>query len=175
MNKLKANLLIGLTSLCIFSFVIYIVYLNPTQSNVPQWVKTIPSVNAFFNFLTSLFLILAIYFVKVQKNIPKHKIFIMCAIISSILFLIGYSFYHALHGDTKFIAQGSIRYIYFFLLISHIVLSFFQVPLILSTLYNALILNYETHKKLARITFPVWLYVSVTGIIVYIFLTFLNY
>jgi putative membrane protein len=97
------------------------------------------------------------------------------ATITSALFLLGYISYHHFHGDTKFIATGAIRPLYFGVLISHILLSATQVPLILSTLYFALTQQFVKHKKTAKITFPIWLYVSVTGVIIFIFLKYFNF
>jgi len=92
------------------------------------------------------------------------------AVIVAGTFLVSYVVYHHFHGDTPFTGQGIIRPIYFFVLISHIVLSMVAVPLVLTTLFFAGTARFDRHKKIARITFPVWLYVSVTGVAVYFFL-----
>ena len=97
------------------------------------------------------------------------------ATFTSALFLVSYITYHHFHGDTKFVAVGTIRPIYFGILISHILLSAIQVPLILSTLYLALTRKFVKHKKIARITFPIWLYVSVTGVVIFIMLSQFNH
>lgn len=89
------------------------------------------------------------------------------ATLSSALFLVCYIIYHSYQGDTKFLAEGLIRPVYFFILISHILLSMVAVPLVLLTLWFAITQRFTSHKKIARWTFPIWLYVSVTGILVY--------
>ncbi len=89
-------------------------------------------------------------------------------------FLVSYIVYHHFHGDTRFGGHGLVRPIYFFVLISHIVMSMVALPLVLTTLFFAATEQFERHKKLARYTFPVWLYVSVTGVAVYFFLKFLG-
>ena len=89
------------------------------------------------------------------------------ALVCSTLFLISYVVYHNFHGDTKFTGQGLVRPIYFFILISHIVLSAVVVPMILTSLYLALAGRLATHKRVSRYTFPIWLYVSVTGVLIF--------
>jgi putative membrane protein len=85
-------------------------------------------------------------------------------------FLVSYIIYHHFHGDTRFGGEGLVRPIYFFVLISHIALSMVALPLVLTTLFFAGTEQFQRHKKLARFTFPIWLYVSVTGVAVYFFL-----
>jgi putative membrane protein len=98
----------------------------------------------------------------------------LLATFTSALFLVSYIAYHHFHGDSKFLAQGWIRPVYFTILISHILLSVVQVPLILTTLYLAYSKNFVKHKKIAKITFPIWLYVSVTGVLIFIILKWFN-
>jgi putative membrane protein len=92
------------------------------------------------------------------------------AFASSTLFLVGYVVYHIYHGDSRFPGQGWIRPVYFTILISHIVLSAAALPLVLTTFYLALTRRLEAHKKAARITYPIWLYVSVTGVTIFFLL-----
>jgi len=167
--------IIGALSVIVLSFLIWLIYfksgVNPQESG---WIGSLSSVNAFFNALTSVFLIIGYVHIK-KNNIEWHKRFMYAATATSALFLVGYILYHHYHGDTKFVATGAIRPVYFFILISHILLSAVQVPLILSTLYLGITKKFIKHKKVAKITFPIWLYVSVTGVIVYFFLKFLNF
>ena len=88
----------------------------------------------------------------------------------SCLFLISYLTYHALHGSTKFTHPGPIRYVYFFILITHVVLAVATVPLVLLTLIRALRRQFDKHRRIARWTWPIWMYVSITGVIVYLML-----
>lgn len=173
-NDNSAYLVIGIISILILFFLTWLVYYKPQPSStLGDWVVYLPFVNACFNTLTSAFLILGYFEVK-KKNIEKHKQWMFGAVLSSVLFLVGYLIYHYYHGETKFVAQGPIRGIYFFTLASHIILSMFQLPLILITLYHAFRKNFFQHKKFARITFPIWLYVSVTGVLVFILLKMFN-
>ena len=96
--------------------------------------------------------------------------FMICAFVSSGLFLISYIIYHHFHGDTQFLGVGAIRPIYFIILISHISLAIVALPMILITFFFALTGQFIVHKKVARITFPIWMYVSVTGVVVFLLL-----
>jgi putative membrane protein len=109
-----------------------------------------------------------------QKQVEKHQKFMLTAFAFSTLFLISYITYHHLHGDSKFQGTGIIRPIYFFILISHILLSIPTLPLVLTTFTLAGLKKWEKHKKLARITAPLWLYVSVSGVLVVLFLKLIN-
>jgi putative membrane protein len=105
-----------------------------------------------------------------RGNIPAHRICQLSAFFTSILFLISYVTYHSFHGDTKFPGQGVVRPIYFTILITHVILAIVIVPLVLITLYRALRGDFIRHRRIARWTLPLWLYVSVTGVIVYLML-----
>lgn len=167
--------IIGALSFIILSFLIWMIYFKSgVNPQATTWIGTLPAINASLNTLTSIFLVIGYILIK-KGNIEGHKRLMYAATFTSLLFLVGYIFYHHFHGDTKFIATGPIRPVYFFILISHIVLSAVQVPLILSTLYLAFTKKFVKHKKVARITFPIWLYVSATGVIVFFFLKFFNY
>ena len=138
-----------------------------------NWINRLPALNALLNSLTTIFLISGIVFIK--NNMAKwHIRSMLLATLTSAVFLISYITYHHFHGDTKFLAQGAVRTIYFIILISHILLSAVQVPLILSTLYLGLTKKYEKHRKVAKITFPIWLYVSITGVLIFVFLKWFN-
>jgi putative membrane protein len=95
----------------------------------------------------------------------------LAAIVMSVLFLVSYICHHLLAGDTSYGGQGAIRYLYYFILITHIVLAAVILPFILFTSYRALVAEWPAHRKLARITWPVWFYVSVTGVIVYLMIS----
>ncbi len=99
-----------------------------------------------------------------------HKNLMISAFIVSGLFLLSYVYYHSMQGDTKFLGQGWIRPVYFFVLVTHILLSMMVFPMILSTIYFGLRDKRKTHRKIAKVTFPIWLYVSVTGVIVFFLL-----
>jgi len=126
----------------------------------------LPALNAGLNSLTALTLLSGFYFIR-QKNVLAHRASMLTAFGLGALFLISYVAYHSQVPSTHFGGEGAARMVYFFLLLTHISLAVVTVALVLFTLYFALTGQYTKHKAIARWTFPVWLYVSVTGVIVY--------
>ena len=126
----------------------------------------LPLLNAILNGLTFVSLLMALAAIK-QKNVRRHKIFVLSAFFWTTLFLISYLLYHFSTPSTKFGGEGITRYIYFFILSTHIFLAIVIVPLALISLGRGLNMEVAKHKKIVRWTMPLWLYVSVTGIIVY--------
>ena len=100
--------------------------------------------------------------------------FMTAAFIASAMFLTSYVIYHHFQGDTKFMTEGFISYVYFTILITHIALSAFVVPLVLSSFYLALTGKFQKHRKVSKWTFPIWLYVSVTGVVIFFMLKFIG-
>lgn len=149
----------------IASFLIWLIYFKG-RIQAPAWVACLPSANALFNSLSALCLIFGYINIRKRKRVV-HMRFMISATVFSGLFLVSYITYHYFHGDTKFPGQGWIRPVYFFILITHIGLSMLALPLILTTLWYATRNQFRFHRAVARWTFPVWLYVSVTGVIVY--------
>jgi len=127
----------------------------------------LPPIYSLINGCVAVLLVLAVVAIK-NKNQKRHRLFIRFAILGSLLFLVGYILYHATSGDTKFGGQGIVRYVYFFILISHIVLSIAVIPMVMLTYLKGWANNLEAHRKLAKYTFPLWLYVAVTGPIIYL-------
>lgn len=166
--------IIGLLSAAVLGFLFWLIYFK-TGADIDSsgWVSNLPILNAFLNALTATLLVSGYVAVK-WNDINLHKKLMLTATITSACFLISYIAYHHYHGDTKFYGTGIIRPVYFGILISHILLSMVQVPLILTTLYLAFMKNYVKHKKIARITFPIWLYVSITGVLIFIILRWFN-
>ena len=169
----KAVLGILALSCLILIFLLWIIYVEREADGIIPWTKNLPVINTGLNALTAIFLIAGFWAVK-RGKINIHKLFMFSATGASLLFLIGYIFYHYGHGETAFLGQGWIRPVYFFILISHIILSAVQLPLILMTYFFALTKRFSTHKKIARWTLPIWLYVSVTGVLIFIFLVIYN-
>jgi putative membrane protein len=128
-----------------------------------------PAVNASFNALAAVLLVSGVWAIK-SRNIALHKRLMVSAFASSSLFLTGYVVYHYVHGDTKFTGEGPIRTLYFAILISHVLLSIAVVPMALTSFYFAFRERFQSHAKVARILFPIWLYVSVTGVVIYFML-----
>lgn len=126
----------------------------------------LPSLNAALNALSAVLLVAGYLFIK-SRNIKAHKRCMLAAFTSSILFLISYLFYHYQVGSIPFKGQGGIRVVYFSILLTHTVLATVVVPLALVTLFRAFKERFDAHRRIARWTFPIWLYVSVTGVIVY--------
>lgn len=130
----------------------------------------LPPIYATINGLTALILVGAFLAIK-NKNIELHKTLMTTAIGCSVLFLIMYVAYHMTSDSTSYGGEGTIKYVYFFILITHILLSIIIIPFVLITYVRAITKNYERHKKIARITFPLWLYVAVSGVIIYIMIS----
>ncbi|REJ78419.1 MAG: DUF420 domain-containing protein [Acidobacteria bacterium] len=130
-----------------------------------------PHLNAFLNGLSGVFLVAGFYFIKSGER-EKHKVCMITALTVSAVFLTSYVTSKVVIGldSVNFTAEGPIRWIYFFVLITHTVLAALITPFVLLTFWRAVKGRFEIHKKLARIVFPVWLYVSVTGVIVYLLL-----
>lgn len=125
-----------------------------------------PALDASLNAASAVLLTSGYFFIR-TKRILAHKICMLSAFGTSSLFLVCYLWYHAQHGVTHFTGQGLIRPFYFALLGSHTILAALIVPLVLTTLYRAWKKRFDLHKRIARWTFPAWLYVSVTGVMVY--------
>lgn len=137
-------------------------------SGAPSFTAFQPLFHALLNGATAVLLLLAYYFIRLKKNIAAHKASTLTAFALSLIFLLSYVFYHYAVPSAKFGGQGIIRPIYFFILITHIILAAAIVPLALLTLYRAFTGQYSRHRHLARYTFPLWLYVAITGVVVYI-------
>lgn len=130
----------------------------------------LPHLNAVLNSLSALFLVTGFLFIR-SRRIRAHRAMMIAALTSSVLFLISYLTYHfVFHGLSRFQGQGIIRPIYFIILFTHTVLAAIIVPFVLVTLRRALREDFARHRRIARWTFPLWLYVSVTGVIVYLLL-----
>lgn len=127
----------------------------------------LPPIYATINGITAMLLILGVYSIK-NGNIKAHQNFMKSAIACSVVFLVMYVAYHMTSDSAVYGGRGYIRYVYFFILISHIILSIAIIPLVLITFVKALAERFDKHKKIARITFPIWLYVAITGVIIYL-------
>jgi putative membrane protein len=126
----------------------------------------LPPIYAGINAVTSVLLLLAFWAIK-NKKIDLHENLIKACMVLSAVFLILYVLYHMTSDSTSFGGEGMIRWVYFFVLISHILLSIVVIPFVLITFVRGITRDVERHKKIARITFPIWLYVTITGVIVY--------
>ena len=129
----------------------------------------LPALNAALNTTSFILLSTGYYFIR-RKRISAHRTCMIGALVASALFLTSYLIYHYNHPTTMFAGTGWIRTLYFVILFSHVVLAVVILPLVLVTVTRALRRNYQSHARIARITFPLWLYVSVTGVVVYLML-----
>jgi putative membrane protein len=172
----------------IFVFAV-VVLLNrkvlPTPDTIPSFTPFLPKLNAILNGTCTVLLLVSLYFIK-QLNIKMHKRVNIVAFCLSSLFLVSYILFHYLmkketmygdiDGDGKLSAaeiatSGSIRYVYYVILTTHIILAAGVLPLILLSFYRGLQMQVEKHKKLVRWTFPIWLYVTITGVVVYLMIS----
>lgn len=135
-----------------------------------EWTKLLPHLNAVLNTTTAVLLLVGFFAIR-RHNIPLHRLSMTASFTLGSLFLVSYVLYHLSNESTKFGGEGAIRYVYFFVLISHIVLSIVVVPFVLLSLYFALSGQFERHKKTVRWAFPIWLYVSVTGVLAYLMIS----
>lgn len=126
----------------------------------------LPPIYAAINGLTAVLLIFAVIAIK-NGNTSLHQKLMTTCICLSLVFLILYIIYHMTSESTSYGGEGAVKYVYFFILISHIILSIVVIPLVLKTYAKAYLGKYESHRKLAKITFPIWLYVAITGVVVY--------
>ena len=127
----------------------------------------LPPIYATINAITALLLVFALIAIK-RKKVALHQRLMQSCIVLSLLFLVMYIAYHMTTDPTPFLGEGSVKTLYFFILISHIVLSVALIPLVLISYVRAFQKEFPEHKKISKITFPIWLYVAVTGVIVYI-------
>jgi len=168
-NDKQARLLIG-----IFSFVVFavVVLLGRVKLEVDLGfdIHIFAAINALINSAIAVLLVGALVAVKSRK-FRLHKNLMMTALVLSILFLVSYIAHHLLSGSTQFGGQGAIKIIYYIILISHVFLAAIILPFILFTAYRGLTGEYEKHKKLAKITWPLWFYVAVTGPVVYLMIS----
>jgi putative membrane protein len=165
----NALLLIGSISAAALVFLIWLIYFAVPAATVPAWAIYLPALNASLNASSAVAMAMGVWAIKGGQR-RLHIRCMLTALASSTLFLLSYIAYHHFHGDTKYLGTGYLRPLYFFILISHIVLSAVVLPMLFSTVFFASTQRFERHKRLARLTYPIWLYVSVTGVVVYCFL-----
>lgn len=165
----KAIGFILLVSSLAFLFLLWMLYIKEGSDLSAEWVEQLPALNAFLNSVSTVLILSGFAAIKKRRFIAHMK-FMLTAFITSSLFLVSYLLYHNFTGHTPFPGQGFIRPVYFAILISHIILSAFVVPLVLTSFYFAYSGKFKTHRKVSRWTFPIWLYVSVTGVVIFFIL-----
>lgn len=168
-NDKAAYWFIGVVSVVVFGAVVLLKN-NTFPIEVGFDAHIFAQINAIINSAVSVLLI-AGYVLVLRKNYVAHRAVMLSAILLSVGFLVSYIAHHLLAGETKFGGEGWIRTFYFFILITHIILAAIILPFILYTSYQSLSGQFAKHKKIARITFPIWLYVSITGVLVYLMIS----
>ena len=151
------------------SFLLWLLYIHHASAEFAGRWMFLPALNALLNGLCAVALCTGLYFIK-HQNRDAHRASMLVAFAFSSLFLVSYITNHTLHGDTIFPALGGVRTLYFSILASHVILSIVALPMVLITFFFSLSGRFAQHRRLARWTFPVWLYVSVTGVVVFAFL-----
>lgn len=166
--KMKRNIspLIVLVSILI-PLLIAFLYFLPKETGAVNQYSFLPKIIAIINSITAVVLVFAFIAVRKKKYI-LHRNLMFTALGLSVGFFVCYLTYHSLAESTKFGGHGTVRFVYYFLLLTHIVLAAGVVPLILISLSRALSEKYDKHRKISKITLPVWLYVTVTGVIIYL-------
>lgn len=156
------------------SFVVLIVVIIlgmlPQSENIPSFVPFLPKLNAIINGTCSALLIASLYFIK-KKRIDVHKKLNITAFFLSSLFLVSYITFHSFGIETRFPAENPLRPVYLTILISHIILAAIVLPLVLLSFYFGLTNKIKAHRKVTRWSYPIWLYVTVTGVVVYLMIS----
>ncbi len=147
-------------------FLFWLIYVHTAPQAFASRLLFLPSIDALTNGLAAISLMVGYYFIT-RRNIRAHRRSMITAFIFSSIFLVSYVVNHALHGDTLYQGHGPLRAVYFAILISHIVLCTIALPMVLITFFFSLTGRFPQHKKIARFTLPIWLYVSVTGVVVF--------
>jgi putative membrane protein len=153
-------------SLAATGFLFWLIYVHTAPQAFATRLLFLPALDALLNGLAAICLIIGFFFIR-RRDIKAHRRSMITAFVFSSLFLICYVLNHALHGDTLYQGHGALRTVYLSILASHIVLCTIALPMVLITFFFSLSGRFPQHKKIARFTLPIWLYVSVTGVIVF--------
>ncbi len=164
-NDKKAKLIIWFFSIAVFLVIVSLKYIH-VDADLGFDPHLFATANAFTNGTVAILLVAALVAVK-RKNFSTHKRLMLSAMVLSFIFLISYVAHHMLTGDTVYPKEAPMRGFYILVLITHIVLAAVILPFILFTAYRGLTADFNAHKKIARITWPIWLYVAISGVIVY--------
>lgn len=151
------------------TFLLWLLYVHHASGDFAGRWMFLPALNALLNGLCAMTLCVGFYFIK-HHNQQAHRNSMLLAFVFSSLFLVSYIVNHALHGDTIFPGHGPVRTLYLSILASHVILSIVALPMVLTTFFFSLTGRFAMHRRIARFTFPIWLYVSITGVVVFAFL-----
>jgi putative membrane protein len=151
------------------SFLLWLLYVHHASADFAGRWMFLPALNALLNGLCAIALSVGFYFIKLRDR-EAHRTSMLLAFAFSSAFLVSYIVNHALHGDTVFPGHGPVRTLYLSILASHVILSIVALPMVLITFFFSLTGRFTMHRRIARFTFPIWLYVSITGVVVFLFL-----
>ncbi|HEY2773358.1 MAG TPA: DUF420 domain-containing protein [Candidatus Binatia bacterium] len=169
MNDRFLRAAVAVVSVTVLSFLVWLLYVHPAASDGAGARSPLPVLNATFNFLCAACLVAGYRAIR-AGNRRRHLVFMLAAVTCSAMFLVGYIVHHYRAGDTPFPGQGPVRSLYFTILATHVLATTIALPMILFTLAHAAAGRFVQHKKIARRTLPLWMYVSVTGVLVFAFL-----
>ena len=174
MTNKQISVLITLLCIVVMAIVISL-QLNlfnffPDKSVIPSWVFFLPTLNATINGLCALLLLISFYFIK-RKNIAMHKRLNLTTFVLSSVFLLSYIIFHSTGIKTTYGGEGPLRTIYYFILITHIILAAVVLPLVLFSFQKGLQMQVEKHRRLVRWSYPIWLYVAISGVLVYLMIS----
>jgi putative membrane protein len=163
----QSNLVINIISIVV-PLIVAVLLGAQNKLELGVWTKNLPHAIGLINTLTTVALVLGVIFIKLKK-ISLHQAMMTLAFCFGGVFLICYILYHISNPSNKFAGTGTVRYIYFFTLISHIGMSLIVLPLVLRAMYFAATKQFSAHRKIVKFAYPIWLYVSVTGVMIYLF------
>ncbi len=169
-DKLVFRIVMIISSVVFVAVVILNKKILPVPEVIPDFVYKLPKLNALLNGSCTVLLLVSLYMIK-EKNIEAHKKLNIVTFVLSSLFLLSYITYHWLAQETAFPLDNPLRPVYLTILVSHIILAAIVLPLILLSFHKGLQMQVEKHKKIVRWSFPIWLYVTVTGVIVYLMIS----
>lgn len=161
--------LIYIVSIVVFLLILFLSRLPKTES-VPAWAKILPALNACLNGATFVLLLFSLYFIR-QKKITIHRNINLTAGVLSTIFLLSYVTFHSFGIETRYPVENSLRPVYLIVLSTHIVLAAIVLPLVLLSLYRGLTMQVPLHKKIVRWSYPIWLYVTLSGVLVYLMIS----
>jgi putative membrane protein len=150
-------------------FLLWLLYVHHAPAEFKHRLLFLPALNALLNGLSALSLVIGFRYI-LAGQITRHRAAMMTAFVFSSIFLVSYIINHAVHGDTRYPGHSTLRAVYLTILASHVLLSIVALPLVLITFFFSLSGRFRLHRNIARYTFPIWLYVSVTGVVVYLML-----
>lgn len=172
-TPLKAVIITISACVLVVIFLFWLIYFKTPAITDAGWVGYLPPLNATLNSLCGLCLICG--FIAIKRGLKKvHISFMVSATLLTVVFLVSYITYHHFHGHTVFVPEGAIEYIYKTILFSHIICSIVVLPLVILTIFYARTERFSSHKKIAKWTFPIWVYVDITGVLVYLILNNCN-